>query len=592
MKLFSHWSLVTTKTIHTYQNRFRIQGAEFGNGTFDPVDGSVNEATGINGWDLLAEYKKTGENVWQSSKMKILSREQNGAELKYVIGSEDPLPAEDYEDIQWDAFFKGRMFDIPYRPYAVRINDMFQMPDGIFDTILGSYYMGIRVTNVWAETFTNFHTLDISNNSRAELASQGITILDNWSSQELSRLGQDQIGRGISLAGLEPGDSKTIYFKINVGAAAPKKYNVEFIHIDISGTPDPQNPKRLMKKQFFVSSSHVDSASGELVCTVAEGSVRLKLKEVGYDQNGARRSRKKCKCSSKKKKQTLEELRKRLKDLLDGKSLDVCDINKLLESMLGPDWEKCCNPIEVKAGKYCLKPFFAFPIKYEVTIEPSQPFEGQYGPIPFDDPWWKVLLLILAAILLIAGALTEAADIAYHDEDLVIGTLDRFQGDDIDAALCRLETSRALNLREMVDAKSDEPNQVFVSALDGVIALNGPVMTRSEIDTFLLASDINNLRVFKSGGRTGLTFGIITTSTTSGHDKVIWGLGQLGIGIDTDPAFGNGMGVSDSGDSGSCWVHHASLRPVGLNHSGDTDGDSFAVASFLEDVQNILNVTI
>jgi hypothetical protein len=591
MKLFSKWRLVTTKTIHSLKNRFRIIGAESGNGTFDPVDGSVNIASGIHGWDLIAEYQNINESTWNPSKMKLLNRIQNGAELKYVIGSEDPRPIEDYEDIQWDAFFQGRMFDIPYRPYAVRITDMFQMPDGIFDTILGTYYMGVRVTNVWAEPFTATHTLDISSHSRSELSAQGITIIDSWTSQELSRLGQQQVGRGISLNGLQPGQSKTVFFKINVGAAAPKKYNVEFIHIDIGGTPDPSNPKRLLKKQFFVSASYVDSAKGELVCTVSEGTVRLKLKEVGYDQKGARRARKKCKCRSDKKQESLEDLRKKLKELLDGKKIDVCEINKLLEGTLGPNWEKCCDPTEVKAGKYCIKPFFAFPIKYEVTIEPTPPFGGQYGPIPFNDPWWKVLLLVIAAILFIAGVLTEGADIAYHDEDLIIGTLDRFQGNDIDAALCSLDGSRSLNLREMIDAKSDEPNTVFVSTLDGVVALNGPVITRAEIEAFLAASDTNNLRVFKSGGRTGLTFGIITSTNSNGHPEVTWSIGQLLIETDDDPAFGNGMEVSNSGDSGSCWVHHASLRPLGLNHSGNVDGDEFAVASFLEDVQSILNVT-
>ncbi len=592
MKLYGNWRLLTTKTIHTLKNRFRITGAESGNGTFDPVDGNVNHVTDINGWDLIAEYQNSGETSWNLSKMKLLSRIQNGAELKYVIGAEDPLPKEDFEDIQWDANFEGRMIEVPYRPYAVRTTDVFQMPDGIFDTILGTYYMGVRVKNVWAEEFTATHTLDISNSSRSGLAAQGISIIDSWTAQELSRLGQVQTGRGISLHGLQPGQSKTIYFKVNVAAAAPRKYDIEFVHLDIAGTPDPHNPKRIAKKQFFVSSSHVDSTTGELVCNLKEGTIRMKLKEVGFDQKGARRARKKCECKPSKKGQSIDELRKQLLEMLKEKNLDICDLQKTLEATLGIDWDKCCDPTEVKAGKFCIKPFFMFPIKYELVIEPNPPFEGQYGPIPFDDPWWKVALLILAVILLIAGALSEGADVAYHDEDLVIGTLARFQGNDIDAALCKLKTDRTIHLREMIDARSDEPNTVFISSLNGLIALNGPVMTRAEIEGFLAAGNIDNLRVFKSGARTGLTFGIINSTTTIGHTEVTWGLGQIGITTDTDPAFGNSMEISNSGDSGSCWVHHATLRPVGLNHSGEISGADFAAASFLEDVQNILNITI
>ena len=62
-----------------------------------------------------------------------------------------------------------------------------------------------------------------------------------------------------------------------------------------------------------------------------------------------------------------------------------------------------------------------FPLSSRYEVIPRVPFPGQYGPIPFDDPWWKVLLLIIAIILLIAAALSEATDVAYNDEDLVIG---------------------------------------------------------------------------------------------------------------------------------------------------------------------------
>ena len=118
-------------------------------------------------------------------------------------------------------------------------------------------------------------------------------------------------------------------------------------------------------------------------------------------------------------------------------------------------------------------------------------------------------------------------------------------------------------------------------------------MTRAEINAFLLAGDINNLRVFKSGARTGLTFGVIASTTSIGHEKSTWSIGQLLIDPDTDPAFGNNMQTNNSGDSGSIWIHHATRRPVGLHHSGPTDPTTanFGNASLLEDVQNLMQVT-
>lgn len=44
------------------------------------------------------------------------------------------------------------------------------------------------------------------------------------------------------------------------------------------------------------------------------------------------------------------------------------------------------------------------------TVSPAPPFTGQYGDLPFSDPWWKVILCIIALLLLIAAAIAEAVD--------------------------------------------------------------------------------------------------------------------------------------------------------------------------------------
>ena len=597
LTLHGRWHLAVTKAIHTWRNRFTVNSASSGNGTYPPTVGTTVDADGLPDWHLQGQHENPAEsNIWHDSEMAFISKTINGAEIRMVLGAEDPLPNRDFEDIQWTVDFTGRMLDIPYRPYAVRPQDLFQMPDGIFDTILGTYYMGVRVRNTWGESFAADHVIDISAGGRAALAANGIVVLDAWTHDELSRLGQTQIGTGMSLANMAPGETRTVFFKIDVSAASPRKYEVEFIHLDLAGTPDPNNPKRRVRKQIFVSSSYLDEATGDLVCEVDEGTVRMSLRQVAYDRAGFRRSRTRggCKPPKRASRTLMRDLRRTLESLGD-KRIDPCELLKAIECRCKcGDHGRPQDPLHPCDKKYTYGPFYMIPTRFSYTVEPRAPFTGQHGPIPYEDPWWKVVLLIIAVLLLIAGALSEGANTAYHDEDLVIGTLDRFQQNDIDAALCRIDTSRALHQLEVSDALSGEPNTTAVTSLDGTVALTAPIMTRAEINAFLLAGNVANLRVFKSGARTGLTFGIIASTTAKGHTEATWNLGQLQINPDSDPAFGNNRDTNDKGDSGSIWVHHATRRPVALHHSVSTDPAvpaKIGKASLLEDVQNLMQVT-
>ncbi|MBT2419295.1 hypothetical protein J7F01_32495 [Streptomyces sp. ISL-22] len=80
----------------------------------------------------------------------------------------------------------------------------------------------------------------------------------------------------------------------------------------------------------------------------------------------------------------------------------------------------------------------------------------------------------------------------------------------------------------------------------------------------------------------------MTGFAKDGHPKATWNIDQLVL--ETDPAFGEP--VSREGDSGSVWVHSASLRPIALHHSGNVNDDNGGIASLLEDVQARLGITI
>jgi len=595
IQLFGRWNLKITKAIHNWENRFRIEGAISGSGSYPPTVGLDVTANGP-GWLVTAEYRESATDTWKPSDMMIEPGLER-VDIQAMIGAEDPLPSRDFEDIQWAAdYLDGTMLEIPYRPYAVRTFDLFQMPDGIFETALGTYYLAVRVVNRWGLPFTDNHALDISAASRADLSMRGIHIIDSWSQGELEALGQTQKGTGLVLGPLVPGAARTVYFKVNVANAAPRKHEIEFICRNMAGMSDPNHPARRIRKQIFVSRTTIDRRTGEIVAEVQEGTLHFKLKQVAIDQKNGRKGRHRCHPSQRRspnnKKLTLERLRLTLQDLLDGKPVDPCIIQQILacycSSTSGGDDGGQFDPRNPSDGRFCYDPFFAFPTQFSYSVIPRTPFEGQYGPIPFQDPWWKVLLLIIAAILLLGGVLSEAADLAYQDEDLVIGTLGRVQRDDVDAALCVLDTDRALAFLQTLDAQSNEDFQNAISALNGNIALVSPVMTRAELDAIMtLPMNDPQRKVHKSGARTGLTHGVMTGFAPLGHNLATWTIDQLTI--ETDPDFNES--TSNQGDSGSIWVHTMTLRPVALLHSGN-DALTVTRASLLEDVQNQMNITI
>jgi hypothetical protein len=603
IQLYGRWNLRVTKAIHNWENRFRVEGATTGSGTYPPTVGLDVVADGA-GWSLIAEYRESDADSWKPSEM-MIDRGIERVDILAMIGAEDPLPSRDFEDIQWDAqYLDDTMLEIPYRPYAVRTTDLFQMPDGIFEAALGTYYMAVRVINRWGLPFTENHVLDITPESRAILAARGIIVIDSWSSAELAALGQTQLGNGIVLGPLVPGAACTVYFKVNVSGAAPRKHEVEFVCWNMAGMQDANNPVRRVRKHIFVSRTSIDQTTGEVVSEVQEGTLRFNLKQFAFDRetayNGRRRLAKSPAGGRNRDPSVRVAMREALKTILEGREVDPCEIFHLLACHCTGDGRpgRPHDPNKPSDGRFEYDPFYAFPTRFSFSVTPRDPYTGQYGPIPYQDPWWKVLLLIIAAILLIAALLEHASDVAYHDEDLVIGTLDRWQQNDIDAALCLLDTDRALGFRQVLDAQSDEDNQNFINALDGLVTLNGPVMTRAEINLILTTPPNDpQRRVFKSGATTGLTHGIIRTLAPDGHDKSTWGIDQLIIDRDQRPAFGED--VSIPGDSGSVWVHTATLRPIALNHSGSHDADGnptgdTAWASLLEDVfdSSRMNITL
>jgi len=104
----------------------------------------------------------------------------------------------------------GSIVEVQIRPYAVEPRSLQTMPDGIFESALGHYFMGVRITNVWGEPFTSGQYVEITPQSRALLAAQGIQVIDAWTQTELRSFNQQLDGAGVVIGSLSPFESKTI----------------------------------------------------------------------------------------------------------------------------------------------------------------------------------------------------------------------------------------------------------------------------------------------------------------------------------------------------------------------------------------------
>jgi hypothetical protein len=414
-------------------------------------------------------------------------------------------------------------------------------------------------------------------------------VLDTWTPEEEASLGQRIVGSGASLSGLRPGDSRTVFFKIDVTGAAPRKHAVEFVCINRAGMADPGHGARRASKHIYVSRAGFNNDTGEYTYESRQGTLRMRLREVLYDREGYRRNRERLRAAAATSRdcaRDLERVRSMLKAFLAGERIDLCEVQRVLAC--------CCIQGDDGRKRPAYEPFYALPTKFDATFEPRPPFAGQYGPLLYDDPWWKLALAILALLLWLAGALEEGAQSAYEDEDFVIGTLFASQQHHLDAALCEIDTSRELAFNTVLDAQADEDNQVPAEGdVGGNVTGVGPgVMDEAEVQSLLdaaaLSGDTTGLRVFKSGARTGVTFAEIARFSGA------WTRSDDGTRFDDpnrrtiefeDPAGGD---VSDRGDSGSVWVHVDTGRIIALNHSGN---DTTAFATIMSHVADRFGLT-
>jgi hypothetical protein len=626
-----------------FSQRVVVTGAASGNGAYNGVVGNSFEFTG---GQVELQWNNDAGSGWQPSAIISSIGMSSPLVISRFISADDNFPDQrdgDYDDLRVSFEYLDPPFAIDQRPFALERGSRVMLPDGIFDTSQGVQYMGVQVRNTWffdwqSQTPATGMMIGIAPAARASLSARGIVVRDDWTAAEQEAFGQVVLGGYVPIPDLDVGESTTIYFKLDVSTAEPAKPDVGFVAQRTAYDPHYDAPSRVVHKAIFISRSSFDPVAKELVCEVPEGRLRLRFSSMVLDLKAANDAAKEliqcletnraagagvgrralarslisgwwqsCAPSDEAcRRRGSAVLRALLRELDAGKDVDICRLQDLLDSCCGTNGDCGCGGCGDGAGDdggwgdgtgvdgWCrVKPVGWLPLTFEYAIEPNPPFAGQHGPLAFEDPWWKVVLIILAVLLEIASLVYDYVE-AGQDPRFIIGKILR-TGDantnGIDCAVASLNGSRGVDLGEE-DAQGDDVNNGLpIEALGGVISLD-----RTDNGTFGVEPATMGNTVWKSGGRSGTTRGTVkslTYATTITYDTedTISGAVTFANQVLINQIVGMEQPVSQAGDSGSAWIDMATKRPVALNFAGDTaDVGTTGVGNPILDVVNRLDI--
>ncbi|WER50529.1 hypothetical protein CupriaWKF_33955 [Cupriavidus sp. WKF15] len=641
------WRITVTGRDASWGERISVQGTLAGTQTLAGNPGAVLDVFG-NGqtpWTLTVEHND-GQHGWQPSWVRGASSIA-GAHYSWVIESEDnttPSSDRDFNDLVVSLDKLG-MAAQPVSPFAIMPGTLQAIPEGVFEATLGRYLMAVQVQNIWTLPWPPSARVGLTDRCRTWLAAAGVVVIDLWSTKDQEALEQSVVGGRVAAGGLGLWQSRRIYFKVDVSQAIVRKHWVELQVLTDQGAEDIALINKAARAPMSVSRTTFDSARSAFVSRCDEGQLTASIKRMVIDLNTFKRAVDLARrlglggtsdqgvgtpgggatgggagsfvgCD----RRTLELVRERLRAFLDGKDVDLCALWRLMACCCpggtggdgggrdgGGDWT---------GGNDQGLGFFVWPADIDYAVDYLQPFTGQFGPIPFQDPWWKVLLIIIAIILSIAAAVSGGADLVNRSDDRVIGTLTRSvlnalksqpatsplasDPGSVDAAVVTLNGNRGLTpaIFSALDAASGEAAAMPIVALGGHIDTPGTFLSNAQIAAVFqnLADHPGDpaaqdaVRAFKSGARSGTSTGLLMSGVVPVQPRgpeddgsTIYFLNQLRFDPDE-----TGAALSCPGDSGSLWFQKGSHAVIGLNHAGSDGAD--AIACRIEDVLTAMSI--
>lgn len=262
-------------------------------------------------------------------------------------------------------------FAIPNRPFATEPITGMMTPDGIFEVALGQQTINAHVQS-----------------------SSGVAPNVQVYVESVSDPGIVVTPVTHFIANAAPNVPHLFSWQADFTAASPGKHLISFI------VETPGGGHQRIIKKIFVTKMAFDPASGGYTITCPEGTMGVVFKQMLGPKNPL------C-CRTEK------------DDCTDG----VCRPREIIRDAMTKAATYARDDKNQKNLLYYLArgfkghdPNFVFCApqvllsEIETAVVPTPPYDGQYGDLPFQDPWWKVLLAILAVLLLIAAAIAEAVD--------------------------------------------------------------------------------------------------------------------------------------------------------------------------------------
>lgn len=577
---YGRWRVTVTAKDSDWPQRVVITGADAGGGIIPGVVGETRTVDGDD-WDLTIEHDD-GSGWSGNAAVSPEPMAEAGVRLTQVVRSKDAFHPGDSEpdDLVLGLEKLGPAFAVTARPFMADAESFTMLADGVFVNVQGLQLMGVTIRNTWGRAWgAGEFALDVSALGRATLAGFGATVVDAWPPRQLAATQQRLHGRAVILPELDPGATHLLFFALDTASVHSGKPDVEFILTSTGAAPDPINPMRYARRQVFLAEIGYDPATGVASVRIPEGSLTLRMDAMVVDQRA------------------LKEICVDVRDTLlrdpgferllrsAGPRLGRDECAKLLAAVC-----RClCGPGPGAGGgdggwtRICSQYGLWLPLRFEYGVEVNGGYEGQFGPLAFQDPWWKVVLLIIAVVAWLVGLIASIVAGAtgwgnQGDFPRKIGTVGRSDRSTTDACVIELDGSRPA-IQSVADAISGETNATPIVGLDTVVAID-PQMA---LPTLTNAAVMGHL-VYKAGSRTGLTHGIISSlapfSQCRGELDESTGMctpdpahPDLNLPtefyIGADPAFGEEL-FDDAGDSGSIVLSRQAgtmNQVVGLLHS-------------------------
>lgn len=235
---------------------------------------------------------------------------------------------------------------VPNRPFASETITGLALPDGIFETTIGAQRINAHFKNQGASAAG---AVKIYVESTSD---PGIAITPQTFT--------------VALSG---GAAQLLRWDADFSSATPGIQYVSFV------VDDGASRAHVIKK-IFVTRITFNPATRTFMAQTPEGTL-----EVGF--NSLTGPKGACCCRS-----------KRSGGRAGAKELSILELARLYAGRPDPEFHLCLPGYLIT--------------DVDLAVTPTPPYPGQYGDLPFQDPWWKIILCIIALLLLIAAAIAEA----------------------------------------------------------------------------------------------------------------------------------------------------------------------------------------